>query len=71
MTQENVEEIRIVARRLAERLQEDADFKEQVRENPQLLLDEGLPEMAMADFLNATDLSDVSGYLGCTTISSI
>lgn len=71
MQQHELEHARVIAQQLAERVRTDETFKEQVRENPQLLLDEGLPELAMTDFLNSTDLLDVSGYLGCVTISSI
>jgi hypothetical protein len=71
MQQQDLEQARAIARRLAERVRTDDAFREQVRENPQLLLDEGLPELAVSDFLHSTDLLDVSGYLGCVTISSI
>jgi hypothetical protein len=71
MQQHDLGQARAIAQRLAERVRTDDAFREQVRENPQLLLDEGLPELAMSDFLRSTDLLDVSGYLGCVTISSI
>jgi hypothetical protein len=67
----DLEQIRVIARHLAQRVRTDPVFKERVRENPEILLAEGLPEVAMPDFLSSTDLLDVSGYLGCSTISSI
>lgn len=71
MQQDGLEHIRVLAKQLAERMRTDSSFKERVRENPQILLAEGLPEVAMTDFLSGVDLLDVSGYLGCSSISSI
>lgn len=71
MPQENLDHIRAIARTLAERIKADPMFRERVEADPQLLVAEGLPELAIADFLSSTDLLDVSGYLGCSSISSI
>jgi hypothetical protein len=71
MGQIDLEQVRAIARRIAERIREDPAFKELVQANPSVLLAEGLPELAVADFLRSTDLLDVSGYLGCSSISSI
>lgn len=71
MQQDNLNHIRAIARRLAERLKTDPAFKDLIEADPQQLLAEGLPELAIADFLQSTDLLDVSGYLGCSSISSI
>lgn len=71
MNQENLDQIRAIALRLAERIREDPTFRDLVQEDPQILLTEGLPEIAIADLLRSTDLLDVSGYLGCSSISSI
>lgn len=71
MDQENLDQIRSIALRLAERMREDPTFRDLVQEDPQILLTEGLPEIAIADLLRSTDLLDVSGYLGCSSISSI
>jgi len=71
MKPDDLEQVRAIARWLAERIRTDPVFREQVHEDPQLLLAEGLPEIVMADFLSSTDLLDVSGYLGCSTISSL
>ena len=71
MDQENLDQIRAIALRLAERIREDPTFKDLVQADPQILLAEGLPELAIADLLRSTDLLDVSGYVGCSSISSI
>lgn len=71
MNQDELAELRALAQRFAERVRLDSDFRAMVQANPDLLMEEGLPEMAMADFLRSTDLLDVSGYLGCSSISSI
>lgn len=71
MHQDNLEHIRAIAHRLAERMRVDPAFKDLVASDPHVLLAEGLPELAIADFLQSTDLLDVSGYLGCSSISAI
>jgi hypothetical protein len=71
MAQQDLDQIRAIAQRLVERIREDPAFKDLVRANPQVLLDEGLPEVAVADLLRSTDLLDVAGYLGCSSISSL
>lgn len=71
MQQENLDHIRAIASKLAQRLREDPTFKDLVQADPHILLAEGLPELAMADFLQSTDLLDVAGYLGCSSISAI
>ncbi len=71
MQQENLDHIRAIALRLANRIREDPAFKDLVQADPHLLLAEGLPELAVADLLRSTDLLDVSGYIGCSSISSI
>lgn len=71
MAHKDLDEIRAMARRLAKRIGEDPEFKELVQANPQILLDEGLPEPAIADLLHGTDLLDVSGYLRCASLTSL
>lgn len=67
----DLDRIRALARGLAERIRADPAFREQVQADPQILLAEGLPEPALTDLLHSTDLLDVSGYIGCSSISSI
>lgn len=71
MAQEDFDQLRAIAHRLADRIREDPAFRELVQEDPGVLLGEGLPEQAIVDLLHSTDLLDVSGYLGCSSISSI
>ena len=59
----DLEQVRAIARSLARRVQEDSDFAEQVREDPFAVLSAaGLPEAFMQEFLEQTQLSEVSGY---------
>lgn len=71
MHQKDLDQARAIARRLAERIRDDSAFREQVRANPDVLLREGLSEAVIADFLQNVELLDVSGYIGCSSISSI
>lgn len=71
MNQVDLEQVRALARRFAERIRADPDFRELVQADPEILLTEGLPELAMADLLHSTDLLDVSGYLSCSSISTL
>ena len=60
---DNLEQMRATARQLAERVQTDPAFKEQIRKDPvKTLAAAGLPENDIPDFLRETGLSDVAGY---------
>ena len=58
------EQVRALARRLAEKAKNDPAFREQIMQDPMsTLTSAGLPEQAVADFLRETGLGDVSGYM--------
>jgi hypothetical protein len=71
MDQKDLEQIRLLAQTMLERLKTDPVFKEQVQTDPQVLIAAGLPEIALPDFLASTDLLDVAGYMGCSSISAL
>jgi len=64
MSASHNEQIRAIARRLAEKARNDPAFREQIMQDPQsTLTSAGLSEQAIADFLRETGLGDVSGYM--------
>lgn len=66
MSSNNFEHIRAIARSLKQRLESDTHFREQIEEDPvKVLIDAGLPEDAIPDFLQQTGISEVSGYMYC------
>jgi hypothetical protein len=59
----NIEEVRKITRQLASRAQEDEQFKEQLKADPQgTMKAAGIPEEALSDVLGETELADVAGY---------
>ncbi len=63
------EEARARSRKVAQRLKDDAAFRQQVESDPSTALREaGVPEEAHVDFMRETGIeADVTGYRGCTT----
>lgn len=61
--EKTLQHVRTTARSLAERVNTDQAFKEQVLSNPSsALTSAGLPEVAVSDFLRETGLGEVAGY---------
>jgi hypothetical protein len=60
----DLEQLRALARQLANRVQNDPSFAESVLHDPVLALTSaGLPEDFVEEFLARTNLSEVQGYL--------
>ena len=61
------EEARARSRKVAQRLKDDAAFRQQVESDPFTALREaGVPEDAHVDFMRETGIeADVTGYQGC------
>lgn len=57
-------ELRAKAQELVQRLQNDPTFRQQLEDNPiDVLLEAGLPERSILDFLRETNIpADVVGY---------
>ena len=61
--EKTLQHVRTTARGLAERVNTDQAFKEQVLSDPSgTLTGAGLPEVAVSDFLRETGLGEVAGY---------
>ncbi|MBA2392228.1 MAG: hypothetical protein H0V70_05725 [Ktedonobacteraceae bacterium] len=61
--EKTLQNIRSTARDLADRVQQDPAFKEQVLDDPsKTLTAAGLPEIAVSDFMRETELGEVAGY---------
>lgn len=61
--EKTLQHVRTTARGLAERVNTDQAFKEQVLSDPSsTLTSAGLPEVAVSDFLRETGLGEVAGY---------
>lgn len=60
----DLSELRGKAQELVQRLQNDPAFRQQLEDNPiDVLLEAGLPERAIPDFLRETNIpADVVGY---------
>jgi hypothetical protein len=63
MDQLTMEQLRNLARSLANRVQNEPEFAEQIREDPYAVLNAmGLPEEFVPEFLEQTQLSEIQGY---------
>ena len=63
MSDQEMEQVRATARKIAERVKSDPAFKQQVQQDPKgALTAAGLPEKHVGDFLAETQLADVAGY---------
>lgn len=64
MCSANLEQARITARNLARRVQQDSSFAEQLLQDPvSVLVQAGLPEEFVQEFLERTQISEVQGYM--------
>lgn len=70
---QDIEGIRLIARRIVDRAANDAEFRERVRSDARgTLLAEGIPEDAVPDFLRETDAGgDVEAHAPCGTFSCL
>ncbi|HLZ61382.1 MAG TPA: hypothetical protein VKR06_30920 [Ktedonosporobacter sp.] len=63
MNEQQLEQIRITARAIAQRARGDRAFREEITQHPsETLTAAGLPEEFVGDFLRETGLADVAGY---------
>jgi hypothetical protein len=60
----DIEQARAIARALAQRVQQEPAFAEQIRQDPtSILAAAGLPEEFVEEFLQQSQLAEVQGYL--------